>query len=127
VTLDRALENRFRIDIDFHHIYVDLDDCLLLQGKVNPELISFLYASINRGCRITLLTRHAGNLDQTLRESRLIGLFDHIEHITNDTPKSDYIREPSAIFIDDSFQERDHVAQKLGIPVFSPDMIEALS
>jgi hypothetical protein len=31
-----------------------------------------------------------------------------------------------ALFIDDSFGERQDVAQRLDIPVFSPDMVEGL-
>lgn len=126
IELDRALENRYRIDLDYRHVYVDLDDCILLKGKVNHLLIAFLYQAIDKGCTITLLTRHAGDLPEILCKARLQALFDHITHITDGTPKASYIDQENAIFIDDSFQERSKVARHLGIPVFSPDMIEAL-
>ena len=40
--------------------------------------------------------------------------------------KVDRIKEPSSIFIDDSFSERARVKRKLGIPVFSADAVESL-
>lgn len=126
ITLDRALDNRFCIQIDYQHVYVDLDDCLLIQGRVNTALLAFLYKAIDDGCTITLLTRHAGDLDATLKKARLLHLFDHIVHIQDGSSKARHIRLGSAIFIDDSFQERADIARTLHIPVFAPDMIETL-
>ncbi len=126
IEFDRALENRYHIKLDYRHVYVDLDDCLLLKGKVNHELVSFLYKAINDGCTVSLLTRHSGDLDAALDNARLRALFNHIVHITDGAPKSAHIDAKDAIFIDDSFQERNDVAQRLGIPVFAPDMVETL-
>ncbi len=126
IEFDRALKNSFHLNLHYLHIYVDLDDCLVLKGKVNYELVAFLYKAIDDGCTITLLTRHPGNLSNTLNKTRLHGLFDHIVHITDNTSKADYIDTHAAIFIDDSFRERADVARRLHIPVFAPDMIEAL-
>ncbi|MGB5805904.1 ATP-grasp domain-containing protein [Castellaniella sp.] len=127
IELDRALDNRFRIRFDYRHVYVDLDDCLLIRGRVNTVLLAFLYKAIDDGCTITLLTRHAGDLNATLRHARLEAVFDRITHIIDGGLKSDHIDRLPAIFIDDSFREREAVARQRGIPVFSPDMIEALS
>lgn len=127
IELDRALENRFRIGLEFRHVYVDLDDCLLIRGRVNTTLLAFLYKAIDDGCTLTLLTRHAADPHETLRRARLGEVFDRIVHITDGGPKSDHIDLLPAIFIDDSFREREAVARQRGIPVFSPDMIEALS
>jgi hypothetical protein len=127
IELDRALENRFRIELEFRHVYIDLDDCLLIKGRVNTALLAFLYKAIDDGCTITLLTRHADDPRETLRRARLEAVFDRIVHITDGGPKSDHIDLLPAIFIDDSFRERAAVARQRGIPVFAPDMIEALS
>lgn len=126
IELDRALENRFRIQQAYRHVYVDLDDCLLIKEQVNTTLVAFLYQAINNDCTITLLTRHTADLQQTLCKHRLETIFDQIVHITDGKPKSAYIDALPAIFIDDSFHERQEVARTLGIPVFAPDMIEAL-
>lgn len=126
VTLDRALENKYKIDLEFQHVYVDLDDCILLNEKVNHTLIAFLYRAINEGCTITLLTRHKGDLKKTLQRARIHHLFDEIIHIDRKENKADFINAESAIFIDDSHRERHSVASRLKIPVFAPDMIETL-
>lgn len=127
VTLDRALGNRYLIaDLNYTHVYVDLDDCLILRGAVNPQLVGFLYKAIAEGKGVTLLTRHASPISQTLRIHRIEKLFDRIVHLTSGEKKSEYIHHPMAIFIDDSFAERLEVAERLHIPVFAPDMVEAL-
>lgn len=124
--LDRALYNRYKLDISYKHIFVDLDDCLLLSGRVNHELIGFLHKAISDGKALTLLTRHYQEPEITLRENRIADLFDRVIHLQRAERKSSYIDRQDAIFIDDSFAERQDVAERTGIPVFSPDMIEAL-
>lgn len=126
IELDRALGSRYRVDIDYTHVFVDLDDCLVIRGQLNHQLVAFLYKACNEGRRLTLLTRHAGDPHETLRRLRIHQLFDDIVHITDDRPKSDYITGPQSIFIDDSFRERNEVFRRHGIAVFAPDMIECL-
>ncbi len=126
IELDRALENRFRIDLHYRHVYVDLDDCLLIRGKLNYQLVAFLHLAIDQGCTLTLVTRHGSCPESTLSKLRIREIFDHIVHLADGTPKSTVITHSDAIFIDDSFRERADVAQNCGIPVFSPDMIECL-
>lgn len=126
IELDRALENRYKIDIDYRHVFVDLDDCMLIRGKPNTQLIAFIHQAIGDGKEITLLTRHAHDLDFALKKYRLSELFDRKIHIRNGEKKSEFIDKESSIFIDDSFSERQDVANKKGISTFSPDMVEAL-
>lgn len=126
IELDRALNNRYKIDIQYTDIFVDLDDCLVVRGRLNHQLVGFLYKSCSDGKRITLLTRHKYNVDETLRTLRIRDLFDRIVQIPDDIPKSSYIDTQSAIFIDDSFSERNDVTRSVKIPVFSPDMVECL-
>jgi len=126
IELDRALSNRYRLAIHYQHVYVDLDDCLLIDGRLNYQLLAFLYQAIAEGKGITLLTRHYRHPETTLREQRIGELFDRIIHLDRDVRKSAYIDHRDAIFIDDSFAERQEVASRTGIPVFSPDMVEAL-
>lgn len=48
VVLDRALESRYKIDIEFNSVYCDYDDCLILnKNTVNTELVGFLYKCLN--------------------------------------------------------------------------------
>jgi hypothetical protein len=127
VELDRALNNRYRIDIDYDVIYIDYDDCLLVDGQPNPELISFLFRAINQKKKVILITKHAGNIKESLRRHRISDLFDEVIHLKSGESKCDFINPERAIFIDDSFAERLAVKNQHGIPVFSLDMIEALT
>lgn len=124
--LDRAFENKYQTNLNYNTVYVDLDDCIIIQGTVNTLLISFLYQSLNQNKTIVLVTRHAQDLKVTLNTYRIANVFDEIIHIKDKTPKSKVIKDPQSIFIDDSFQERQDVKRKLGIPVFAPDMVEVL-
>lgn len=126
VAIDRALENSFKHNIKYNHVYIDLDDLIIFRGEVNTQILAFIFQCRNKGVKIHLVSRHKEVLTQTLEKFRIGQLFDSIELIKDDTPKSKYINEKDAIFIDDSFTERKEVANTLGIPVFDSHMIEGL-
>lgn len=124
---DRALDVKYKLKIKYSTVYVDYDDCLLLNNSnVNTQLLSFLFRCINGGKKIVLLTRHAGNLNDSLAKFRLAMIFDEVIHIQKGEAKSDYIADESSIFIDDSHSERLDVKRIKGIHVFSPDMLDML-
>lgn len=128
VELDRALENKYKANIEFDSVYCDYDDCLILDKTIiNVELVKFLYQCINRGKKIYLLSKHDGDLKEELINFRLDHLFDEVMHIEKDANKADFICGKNAIFIDDSNAERVNIKQELGIPVFSPDMLDVLN
>ena len=89
-------------------------------------MISFIYKCISNDIKVILLTRHARNLGETLKEFRLNNIFDLIINIKDGMPKSLFIKNTKAIFIDDSFAERKEVKAALKIPVFAPDAVECL-
>jgi carbamoyl-phosphate synthase large subunit len=126
VEIDRALVNRFRSDLSYRVLYVDFDDTLIIRNQVNVELVKLLYQAVNRKIRLVLLTRHAGEIDDLLRQHRLEGVFDEVIHLQANEPKANFIREKQAVLIDDSFAERTAVHNRTGIPVFDPSMIEVL-
>lgn len=124
--MDRAFIGRFRTDIAYDNVYADFDDTIIIDGKVNTQMISFLYQARNAGKNLILLTKHSTDIHEDLKKWRISeALFDEVISIGNDEQKYTFIRENS-IFIDDSFSERRRVRDALGIPVFSPDMIESL-
>lgn len=112
VELDRALCNRYKLGIEYSHVYVDLDDCLIVDGKVNYELVAFLYKAIDQGKHTCLITRHRGDLQATLKKYRLTQLFDEIVHVTDGRPKANFMTAEKAVFIDDSFAELKSVASR---------------
>lgn len=126
IEIDRALTNRFNIDIDYDCVYVDFDDCIIVNGKINTTLIMFLYQCINNDKKIILLTKHVGDLEKELKRFRLAHLFDEIIHLPVNDFKGDHMTYGPAIFIDDSFSERAAVSRHNGIPVFDLSAVESL-
>jgi hypothetical protein len=126
VELDRALCNRYSHDLRFQALYVDLDDTLLCGSGVNLQVIQLVFRCLNEGKHVALITRHRADLEQTLQRFRIAGIFDEIIHLRNGEKKSDHITRTDAVFVDDSFSERQEVAIKHGIPTFDSSMIEVL-
>ena len=127
--VDRALSNTYILDIDYEYVYLDFDDTMTLNdGKdVNIMLIAYLYQCQNKGKKIILLTRHAGEIMNTLERLHIDpAVFHEIVHLDEEKDKSEYILHKDSIFIDDSFRERYDVSLKCGIPVFDLDGVEAL-
>lgn len=127
IKLDKAFYSAFKIDIDYQHIYLDFDDTLIINGKVNCDLMKFLYQALNKGKKIHLISKHSADIFEDLKQYRIAeNIFDDITVIKAEEEKYDFIKEKNAIFIDDSFAERKKVREKSEIPVFDLDMIESL-
>ena len=126
VAIDRALVNRYRHNITYRTLYVDFDDTLVVHGQLNVDLVKLLFQGINRGIRLVLLTRHNGDLKLELRRWRVDTLFDEIIQLGPTEAKHDAIKETDAVFIDDSFAERNSVHEKTGIVTLDPSMVELL-
>lgn len=124
--ISRGLVNRYRHGLTFSHVYIDFDDTLCIDGKLCLPAITFLFQCLNEGKRLSLITRHAGDLAACLKRLRISHLFDEVIHLTGREPKSRYIQPQNAIFIDDSFSERREVHAALGIATFDNSMIEVL-
>ena len=125
--LERGLVNRFRVNVPYDTVYVDLDDTLIVRDQVNTQLIQFLFQCLNKGKRITLVSKSLEK-DKVgyLRSFRLSQLFDEVIWLSEKESKADYINTKSAIFIDDSFSQRMEVAEVCGIPTFDCSMLEIL-
>lgn len=127
IRMDRALNNKYKIDICYDYVYVDLDDTLIINNiTVNYLLVAFLYKSINEKKKIILLTKHSNNVYDTLKKFRLNNLFDEIIKIDLSDEKNKYIKNTNSIFIDDSYIERKKIAETYKIPVFDVNMLEVL-
>lgn len=127
VELDRALRNRYRHSIRYSTLYVDLDDTLIINDRVNIKIIALIFQCINKGKKVVLLTRHQYDLNKTLEKYRLSGLFDEVVHLDKGEKKSLHIKQSDAIFLDDSFSERMDVSVCCNIPTFDCSMVEMLT
>lgn len=124
---DRALSNVYRLGLDYDTVYVDLDDTIIVDGKVNPEVMAYLYQCQNKNIRIIVISRHRGDEISYLKQFHIdVSMFEEIIHLDDPKLKSDCIRYEKAIFIDDAFRERYDVSLRKNIPVFDLDCISAL-
>lgn len=126
VEIDRALVNRYQHGIDYRTVYVDLDDTLILNDRVNVPVLAFLYQCLGEAKKIVLITKHAGDLAATLKKFRIATIFDEIIHLRKEDAKSDYIEAEGAILLDDSFSERKAANERSGILTFDCSMVEML-
>ena len=117
---------RYKIDCNYDSVYIDLDDTILIHGKINSLMVAFIFQCLNESKRIHLITKHHFELWTTLANNRLEKLFDSIYWLKHFEEKYRYIRNERAIFIDDSYVERKKVEEKLGIPTFEVSAIECL-
>lgn len=128
---DRMLISRYKTDMDYQCVYIDLDDTILINNKVHLPAIWFLYQCVNSGKKIVLLTRHHADHDDTAKEALTrhkipVELFDEIVELPFTASKYTVMNPKGAIFIDNSYAERKLVHEKLKIPVFDVDAIEVL-
>jgi hypothetical protein len=125
VELDRSLQNRYKTSLNFSIIYLDYDDTVIVNEKVNHLAIQFVFQMINKGKKIVLLTKHDGNLQEHMKKFRLSeNLFDEIHHLQKEENKIDHIHSTDAIFVDNAFKEREEVLKIKGLPVFDVDALE---
>lgn len=127
IKLNRSIKPSYYLDYSYSKVYIDLDDTIIVNNKVNTLLIKFIYQCINQNKQVILITKHKYDLDETLRKHRISKeIFDLIILVDNKKNKSDFIDKSNAIFIDNYFPERVMVKEKCNIPVFDVDAIECL-
>lgn len=127
VILDRCLKASYAKNISYDYVYIDFDDTIILNDKVNTEVMKFLYQCKNQMKNIILLTRHEQLINDTLRKYNICStIFNEIIPLGWDQTKADKITQESSIFIDNSFFERAEVRRAKNIPVFDVDAVESL-
>jgi hypothetical protein len=125
--LERCLSNKYKINYSYNKVYIDFDDTIVVNEKVNLEAIKYIYDCRNRGISIFMITKHLYDLDETLvRYAIPKNLFDSIIHLKMEEEKFKHIDKEGSIFIDNHFLDRAQVHKELGIPVFDVDAIESL-
>jgi hypothetical protein len=131
VTVDRTLISRYKTDLVYDRVYIDLDDTIVVNDKINFQTVRFLYQCANERKRVSLITRHhydhSDSVTDILKRYKISeDLFDEIIEIEFDKPKYEAIESNGAIFIDNAYVERKAVYENLRIPVFDVDGIEVL-
>jgi hypothetical protein len=127
IQIDRSLDIKTKIDLKYDTLYIDFDDTIIINGKINLEAIQLIYKCINDGKEVILITKHKYHIHDTLNEYNISDtLFDSIITLSTSQEKSDFIHLKNPIFVDDSFSERKKVSDKINIPTFSVENIKLL-
>jgi carbamoyl-phosphate synthase large subunit len=126
IQTERFLTTRYYGIKKFNHLYIDYDDTIIIDRKVNIDAINLIFSCKNLNIPVTLITKHKGDLKTELRKYYLRDLFDEIIHLDIKEKKSVYINNIEAIFIDDSYEERRDVYEVVGIPCYDVGEINVL-
>lgn len=125
--LNRRLSNSYKLDYEYNKVYIDFDDTLIVNNKVNTVAIGFLYQCLNKNKEIYLITKHEKDIYNDLKHYCIdSSIFKKIYLLKDEEKKYSYIAPNKAIFIDNYYKERKEVFESLGIPVFDVDAIECL-
>lgn len=126
--VDRALYNAYRLELSYSEVFVDYDDTLIVHGKINTNLMRFLYQCVNKNIPISLITKSDSLVRDELKRLRISeDLFREIIQITRQQEKRDHMHpRPDALFIDDSFAERKKIREAYGITVVGTETVECL-
>ncbi len=130
VEMSKILISKYNLKSSrFERVYIDLDDTIIFENKINSEAIKFLYECINLKKEIFLITRHKENIKETLDKLKISSnIFDKIIHIKDGSPKSSFIENTiikKSIFIDDSFEERKDLILT-GVDAYDVNMISKI-
>jgi hypothetical protein len=125
---DRALLSRYIASVEYDTIYIDFDDTITKNNKVNANVMQFLYHQKNKGGVLKLITKHKTDIYKTLDDLAIHkGIFDEIIHLSMEDEKYKYIKEKeNVIFVDNAYGERLAVKKNLNIPVFDVDALPTL-
>jgi hypothetical protein len=127
VSMEKMLTGVYNLNYEYDAAYIDFDDTIITNGKVNLNLIRFIYQARNNNKKIYLITKHIHDIYQSLRKYAISDLlFDDIIVLDEGSKKSDFIKHESAIFIDNAYKERENVHNTCHIPVFDVDGVEFL-
>lgn len=127
VEMDRILTGLYNIKLEYNKVYIDFDDTITLNNKVNSKVIQYLYQCKNQNKEIILLTKHIHKIEETLNYYCISPLlFNKIITISGNDNKSIYIDANKSIFIDNAYNERKEVYRKHHIPVFDVDGVDFL-
>lgn len=127
VELDRYLKAEYKFNYNYKKVYVDFDDTLIVNNKVNSALIKFIYQCLNKNIEVYLITKHIYDVRESLKRYKVSeDIFTKIIELKETEKKYMYIDREESIFIDNYFFEREEVLENLKIPVFNVDAVEAL-
>lgn len=126
--LSVAAEPALRYCFELEHVYVDLDETLVIDNTRVDYVTAFLRRCVETGSRISLVSRHVHDITETLSNAGIDSkLFEKIHTIAKHEQKSDWVATAKgAVFIDNEFAERLDVRQRRRIPVLDINQLDFL-
>jgi len=115
-----------RYCFELKHIFVDLDETLIIDTRRVDYVTAFLERCAAAGSRISIISRHEYDIPATLARAGIAaGLFEQIHAVAQGTRKSTCVaNSDGAIFIDNEFAERLDVRRRTGIPVLDTNQLD---
>ena len=110
-------------------LVMDIDDTLVVHGHVNTQLMRLVHQALNDDKIVRFITRDGTQLLSACPDSAFMLKSRIIIVDREPLAKVEAIRqlgERPAVFVDDSFTERERVAGLIGIPVFDAAGAECL-
>jgi len=125
--LSRSLKNLYKLDCHFKKVFLDFDETVVIENRVNTLAMAFIYQCINQNIPIVLLTKHRHDIVTSLKHYSIDpSLFEDIVVLKENQEKHEFIDSGECIFIDNYFFDRMKVSRHCKIPVFDVDAIESL-
>lgn len=125
--LSRSLKNRYKLDCHFKKVFLDFDETVVIENRVNTLAMAFIYQCSNQNIPIVLLTKHRHDIVTSLKHYSIDPiLFEEIVVLKENQEKHEFIDSGESIFIDNYFFDRMKVSRHCKIPVFDVDAIESL-
>ena len=79
IEIDRSLSNRYKTDIKYNTVYLDLDETIIVKGKINTEIMKFIYQCINEKKKLVLISKSLEkDKIKFLKKFKLENLFNQI-------------------------------------------------
>ena len=115
-----------RYCFELKHVFVDLDETLIIDNARVDYVTTFLERCTAAGIRISIISRHEHDIPATLARAGIeAGLFENIHAVAQGAKKSTCVLNPDgAIFIDNEFAERLDVRRRTGIPVLDTNQLD---
>ncbi len=108
---------------NIENVYIDFDDTIIINSKINHKALMFIYLCINHNKNIYLITRHKDDIYLSLKKFKIdVSIFKEIIHIKDSKIKKSNFILDNSLFIDDSFSERKDCFEKKNILVFDSDL-----
>lgn len=107
-TLIRPLDNRYEDAPPYDVMYVDMDDTLVLDGKLNPSVVALMAQAQGNNVEVVIVTRR--DYYQACDILHDLGLYELCTRVVySGGSKSFHMDARPGVFIDDSFNERQSV------------------